>query len=116
MVKPIDDSNWGKGWVVFVDVARNGDATDATNIRVTSQPGLPSYFDVSGFTVQFDASGYAKITPPNTVPNGSFVIKRNDLSGSAQLDQTRKVVVAVTGRVRTCKPATASTTDADCPG
>lgn len=110
MVRPIDSTNWRKGWVVFVDVARDGDATNTTNIRVTSQPELPSYFDVTGFNARFDASGYA------IGANGVFVIKRNDLSGSEQLDQTRKVIVAVTGRVRTCKPATASTTDADCPG
>lgn len=106
MVKPVDDTNWRKGWVVFVDVARDGDATNATNIRVTSQPELPSYFDVAGFNAQFDASGYA------IGANGTFTINRNDLSGSEQLDQTRRVIVAATGRVRTCKPKSAS--DPDC--
>lgn len=115
MLTPIDDTNWRKGWVVFVDVARDGDPTNATNIRVTSQSELPSYFDVSGFNVSFDASGYARSTGGNPA-NGSFVIKRNDLSGSEQVDQTRKVVVSITGRVRTCKPKTASATEPDCPG
>lgn len=115
MVKPIDSTDWRKGWVVFVDVARDGDATNAANIKISSQSELPSYFDITGFNVKFDASGYAKATTsPAHTANGSFVIQRNDLSGEDQLAQTRKVVVALTGRVRVCKPKTS--TDADCPG
>lgn len=113
MVKPIDNTNWGKGWVVFVDVARDGDPDNTDNIRISSQTALPSYFDISGFNVKFDASGFAKATTsPSHAPNGSFVLQRNDLSGSDQLNQTRKVIVSLTGRVRTCKPK--STTDSDC--
>lgn len=114
MVKPIDSTDWRKGWIVFVDVARDGDPTNTTNIRISSQSEIPGYFDVTGFNVKFDASGYAKATTsPTHTANGSFIIKRNDLSGTEQLDQTRKVVISLTGRVRTCKPK--STTDSDCP-
>ena len=112
MVRPTDSTDWRKGWVVFVDVARDGDPETATNIKISTQPELPSYFDVTGFNVQFDASGYARPTPPATTANGSFVISRNDLSGAEQLDQTRKVIVDLIGRVRICKPKSA--TDPDC--
>ncbi len=114
MVKPIDSTDWRKGWAVFVDVARDGDLSNATNIRISSQSEIPSYFDVTGFNVKFDASGYAKgTTNPAHAANGSFIIRRNDLSATEQLDQTRKVVVSLTGRVRICKPKSAS--DLDCP-
>jgi type IV fimbrial biogenesis protein FimT len=112
MIKPNDSTDWRKGWVVFVDVARDGDPTNTTNIKTSSQPELPSYFDVTGFNAQFDASGYARATPPATSANGTFVIQRNDLSGADQLDQTRKVIVDRVGRVRVCKPKSA--TDPDC--
>jgi len=105
-VKPIDSTNWGKGWVVFVDVARDGDASNAANIKISSQSDLPSYFEVTGSNLKFDASGYAPVF-------GSIKIERNDLTGADKLSQTRKVIVAITGRVRVCKPKTAS--DDDCP-
>lgn len=114
MVKPVDSTNWRKGWIVFVDVARDGDPSNATNIRITSQAEIPSYFDVTGFNVKFDASGYAKATTsPTHLPNGSFIIKRNDISGAEQLNQTRNVVISLTGRVRVCKPKLA--VDPECP-
>lgn len=113
MVKPVDGSDWGKGWVVFVDSQRNGNENDPANIRIASQTALPNYFAVTGFNVKFDASGFAvATTSPTHTPNGAFVIMRNDLSGADQLAQTRKVLVSLAGRVRTCKPKTA--TDPDC--
>ncbi len=109
MVKPTDSSNWANGWVVFVDVARNGDPTDATNIPVATQDALSSYFSVSGFNVKFNASGFAvATTSPTHTANGTFELQRNDLSGTDQLKQTRKIIVDLTGRVRSCKPATDS--------
>lgn len=105
MVRPVDSSNWSKGWIVFVDVARNGDATDPTNITVARQEALPSYFAVTGYNVGFNASGFAAGSPPN----GTFSISRNDLSGSAQMNETRRIKVSLTGRVRSCKPTTDST-------
>ena len=102
MVRPVDTTDWAKGWVVFVDVARNGDVTDAANIKIATQDALPSYYTITGFNASFNASGFATGSPAN----GTFVIKRNDLTGSEQLKETRKIVVDLTGRVRSCKPAT----------
>ncbi|MDE2417465.1 MAG: GspH/FimT family pseudopilin [Burkholderiales bacterium] len=111
MVKPVDSTNWSKGWVVFVDKARNGNPSDSLNITVMSQGPLPEYFTVSGFNVKFDASGFAvATTSPTHVPNGTFTVERNDLTGTDRTKETRKVIVDLTGRVRSCKPAT----DSDC--
>ena len=106
MVTPVDASNWGNGWVVFVDSQRNGNGSDSANIRIASQPALPAYFTVTGFNVRFDASGFAM------GGNGTFTIQRNDIGGTEQWAQTRRVKISNTGRVRNCKPA--SSTDSSC--
>ncbi len=106
MLKPIDSTDWSKGWVVFVDKARNGDPSDSANITVLKQDALATYFSVTGFNVKFDASGFAvATTSPTHTANGTFTIQRNDLSGGDQTKETRKVIVDLTGRVRSCKPA-----------
>jgi type IV fimbrial biogenesis protein FimT len=111
MVKPVDSTSWAKGWVVFVDKARNGDAADSSNIIVMTQDALPTYFTVTGFNVKFDASGFAvATTSPTHVANGTFIVTRNDLSTAENTKESRKVIVDLTGRVRACKPAT----DSDC--
>ena len=111
MVKPVDSTNWSKGWIVFVDKARNGDPSDSANITVMNQGQLPNYFTVTGFNVKFDASGFAvATTSPTHVANGTFIVERNDLTGADKTKETRKVIVDLTGRVRSCKPAT----DSDC--
>jgi type IV fimbrial biogenesis protein FimT len=106
MVRPSDPADWSKGWVVFVDVARNGNASDASNIIIATQSALPSYFSVIGFNVAFNASGFAKGSPPN----GTFTIARNDVTSSELQQETRKIIVDLTGRVRSCRPDT----DTDC--
>ena len=82
---------------------------------------MPGYFKVSG-------SGTANQTPPNVRYSGSgypvdssggfgavtITFARNDLTGGELLEQTRRIKVAKTGRVRACKPASAS--DAKCAG
>jgi type IV fimbrial biogenesis protein FimT len=110
MVVPTDSNDWAKGWKVFVDVDRSGDPAGSANILVATQGSLPSYITITPspnpVTFKFDASGYA------TSSNGSMEIKRNDVSISDQPNETRKVIVYATGRVRACKPASSS--DANC--
>jgi type IV fimbrial biogenesis protein FimT len=106
MVRPVDSTNWANGWTVFVDAARTGNASDAANITIATQAALPSYFSVTGFNVTFNASGFAKGSPPN----GLFTLMRNDVSGAEQLKQTRKIYVDLTGRVRSCR----ADTDTNC--
>lgn len=110
MVVPNDNTNWGLGWIVFVDVDRSGNPTASANIQIAIQEAMPSYLSLTSLpnpiSFKFDASGFA------TSSNGSIEIKRNDVPASEVLVQTRKVIVAPTGRVRVCKPASAS--DPDC--
>lgn len=121
VIVPRDRQSWTSGWRVFVDTNGDNTYTGGTDDLVTEQPALPSYFTVSGTGtaglsnpyVLYNSSGY-----PVTVAGGfgavTISIARNDLSGQDLLDQTRRVKLASTGRVRTCKPATA--TDALCDG
>ena len=116
MAVPADGTNWSNGWTVFVD--NNGNSTlDATTDRIVlQQAALASYFTASGSGtagatppyVLFDASGYAKT---KTAGFGALTltITRNDLSGADQTAQTRRIVIAKTGRARVCRPATDTT-------
>ena len=112
-------TDWNTGWVVFVDKDRSGTYSGNIDSTVLAQGALASYFNVTGNGsaaasapyVMFDASGYSKIK------GGGFgaltlTLSRTDISGSALYEQTRRIVIANTGRARTCKPASA--TDATC--
>lgn len=118
VVVPTDAANWRNGWTVFVDTstARNG-TLDASDIVVQQQPALASYFNVTGSGtatgttapyMMFDPSGYAK-TKAGGFGELTLSIVRNDLTGTAQDEQTRRVIVARTGRPRACKPSTDTT-------
>lgn len=115
-------NKWSDGWVVFADTDRSGVSYDATkDFTVLTQPAVPAYFKVSG-------TGTAKETPSYVMYNSSgypfstagafgavtITLERNDLTGADLLEQTRRIKIAKTGRVRTCKPV--SSTDAKCSG
>lgn len=112
-------SSWNDGWIVFVDNNRTQSYDSAADVTVLVQTALQSYFSVSGNNsaagsapyIMFDASGYSKLK------SGGFgaltlTLTRSDLAGSQQVDQTRRIIIAKTGRVRSCKPVNA--TDATC--
>ena len=112
MVVPASGADWKNGWTVFVDTNRNGLLDESTDAVILKQPALAPYFAASGqgtasetpAYILFDGSGYAKT---KTAGFGALTmtVQRSDLSGSDQLDQTRRIVIAKTGRARTCKPA-----------
>jgi type IV fimbrial biogenesis protein FimT len=123
MVVPSDAAHWSSGWVVFVDKNRDNAFTENADIAVLQQAALPSYFSVEangnareGQTdppyIRFDPSGYPKSKGGGFGPL-TISIARNDLGTSATLDQTRRVIISPSGRVRSCRPASA--TDAKCP-
>lgn len=115
MVVPVG-ADWKDGWTVFVDSNRNGVLDEATDTVIQKQPALAAYFSASGqgtasetpAYILFDGSGYAKT---KTAGFGALTmtLQRSDMTGSAQLDQTRRIVIAKTGRARTCKPSSDST-------
>ena len=122
MIVPTSGGDWSTGWTVFVDVDRNGNYTAATDITVLTQPGLQPYFTATGQTgtgaaatyVLFDPSGYSKTTT-TAFQSVTLSIARNDLSGADLADQTRRVVLAITGRARACKPLTDTSCTASAP-
>ena len=116
MAVPSGGGNWSSGWTVFVDTNGNSVFDSAADRVVLQQAALPAYFTASGSGsaaasppyVLFDASGYAKT---KTAGFGALTltIARNDLSGAEQSEQTRRIVIAKTGRARVCRPATDTT-------
>jgi len=119
MVVPADHSHWSSGWIVFVDKDRNQAYSAANDITILTQGPLESYFSISGSGsaagatpyILYDGSGYSKLKDDG-FSLLTLSLYRNDLSGSSLYEQTRRLVIAKTGRARVCKPASA--TDATC--
>ncbi|MDO8261672.1 MAG: GspH/FimT family pseudopilin [Gallionella sp.] len=118
MVVPNDGSDWNSGWVVFVDVDHDG--THSTgDIDILISATVPGYLTVSNLGntsaanlyVMYDASGFSKLKT-GAFGAWTFAIRRNDVSGSDLLTQTRRIKIASTGRARVCTPKTS--TDIDC--
>jgi len=112
MVVPTDGTSWNNGWTVFVDQNRNFTFDDGTDVTVLKQAALPSYFSVSGSGtaassapyILFDASRYAKT---RTTGFGALTlsIARNDSNNATLIaQQTRRIIIAMTGRPRSCQP------------
>lgn len=108
--------DWNEGVTIFVD--KNMDAAlDAGDQIIKQTDKLPEYLKVThapndtarDYTL-FNASGYARTM--TNMYNSTLQITRDDLSGNDKLTQTRRIKVAPTGRVRSCKPD--SETDKKC--
>ena len=116
MVVPVDGVAWASGWVVFVDVDRSG-TYNAGDIPVQTREAPPTFLTVSGSGVaneaapyiMFDPSGYAAKKSASLVPNLRLTIARNDVPAADVPEQTRRLVIAITGRARVCKPAVDAT-------
>ena len=111
-------SGWNSGWIVYVDMNRDNSYTEGTDITVQTQDALKGYFSITGNSiaagaspyVKFDNSGYSVDTSAAAAPVAlSLTIARTDAPSTSALEETRRVVVARTGRVRTCKPSTDTT-------
>lgn len=117
MVVPKDGASWDSGWYVFVDMDRSQDYLDTADLTLLTSDAKPGYISVEGNGnatgstpyLMFDASGYSKLK------NGAFSsinltleIKRNDVSSTEELRQTRRIKIARTGRVRVCTPTSAT--------
>ena len=123
MVVPTNNgTDWNAGWIVFAykfGVSRATAYTyDATYDKIISTQGaLPSYINVTGNGtagssapyIMFDASGYSK-TKAGGFGALALTLARTDSSGAALSNQTRRILIASTGRTRTCKPTSATDT------
>ena len=110
-------TSWNAGWTVFVDTVATQTYSDAdvtvlvqpalTNFNVTGTPGSTA----TGTTpyLLFDASGYSK-TKTGGFNALTLSITPNFTTDAQLSDQTRRVVIAATGRARSCKPTSASDT------
>ena len=120
MVIPADATDWQTGWIVFVDVDRSNDYDATKDTLVMTAGAAPAFLTVGGTDgtasiaspyLMYDASGYSKKT--DAAFSASVVeIKRNDVSGTQALNQTRRFRLDRTGRARVCTPTT--TADAQC--
>ena len=109
-------SGWNSGWIVYVDMNRDNSYTEGTDITVQTQDALKGYFSITGNSIAAGASPYVKFDNSGySVDNSaapvalSLTIARTDAPSARALEETRRVVVARTGRVRTCKPSTDTT-------
>ncbi len=116
MVIPTTGTNWNSGVTIFIDKDMSSSFNAGDDV-VKQTEALPSYFSITSTPVDaakdyvlFNASGYAATMSGSY--NSTFEIARNDLTGDPLLSQTRRIKIALTGRVRSCKPT--STTDANC--
>lgn len=118
-ITPADKGNsWAVGWIVFVDKNNNQVFDDeATDQLVFKQAAPANYFSVTGSRsaaespayIRFDSSGYPK-TKNGGVGNLTFTITRNDLDSKELYENTRRLVIDTVGRVRICKPTSATDT------
>jgi type IV fimbrial biogenesis protein FimT len=116
MLVPTDATNWSSGWIAFVDTDRSQVYEAANDRLVFTREAAPSYLTItpngtaadSPPYVMFDASGY-----PKTKAGGfgalTFSVVRSDVGASLADAETRRVVIASTGRVRVCRPSTDAT-------
>ncbi len=119
-IVPADGSTWTSGWKIFVDKNFDGAYSTGEDIVLTGI-AMPSYFSssathtagVSPEYFAFNGSGYSIVQSTNGPALGTITIKRNDISGTELLEQTRRIMVSFSGRIRICKPA--SDSDPKCP-
>ena len=120
MVVPTNNGvNWNEGWVVFVDIDRSQNYNESADTIVANQAALPAGITITGVNsasgstpyVMFDASGYSRLKAGGF---GALTLSMARTEGTAaeQLDQTRRIIISSTGRVRICKPLSA--TDSNC--
>lgn len=120
-VTPTDGgASWNNGWIVFVDKNNNQVFDDeSTDLLVMTQSAPAGYFSITGNKsagetpayIRFDGSGYPKAKNGDGVPNLTLTIQRNDLTAAALYENTRYLKIDRVGRVRICKPKSASDTD-----
>lgn len=116
MVTPADGQSWSSGMIVFVDRDRDNAYTASSDTLVMAREAMPSYIAVSGAGnanedsgapyIMFNGSGYARSygSSPGAA-NLTLTITRNDVASAQVSAEMRRIVVALTGRVRSCRPS-----------
>lgn len=112
-VIPVNTTSWASGWNVFVDMNGDNAYTEGTDILVQSNEAPPSFFEISGTNnaaasspyISFDSSGYARTIGGSGLTNLTLSIKRTDVPSASANEETRRIIVARTGKTRSCKPS-----------
>ena len=105
-------ADWTVGWTVFVDRNRDLSFNEANDTTVQTQTAPETYLTVKGTGtagetpayIMFDSSGYSK-TKGGGFGALTLSLARSDVSSSETSEQTRRIIIAATGRLRTCKPS-----------
>ena len=109
---PAHGSDWSSGVTVFVDKNMDQTLTPGVDEVTFTLPAFPPWLTVTGTGtaaagsapyIAYDGSGYAK------AKNGAFgalalSLARNDVSAAQADAQTRRIIIANTGRLRSCRP------------
>lgn len=114
MVVPADGENWRSGLVVFVDRDRDNAYSADADTLVMAREAMPGYIEISGNGnaglavpyIMFNGAGYAKSHGPLPgVANLTLTMARKDVPAAQANAEMRRIVVALTGRVRSCRPS-----------
>jgi type IV fimbrial biogenesis protein FimT len=108
---PTDGHDWSGGVTVFVDKNMDQSFTPGVDQVVFTLPAFPAYFSVTGTGtaagpgayISYDGSGYAK-TKSGGFGALTLSIARNDVNAAQANAQTRRIIIASTGRLRSCRP------------
>ncbi len=111
---------WKNGFIVFVDMDRDGAFDPAKDVVLVQETTpWPAYLEASGTRtadgarpyLRYDGSGFAAQTN-GSAGNLTLSLVRNDVPAATAYRQTRRLILASTGRVRICTPTSA--TDGTC--
>ena len=111
--------DWNQGWMIFIDenLNRKYDADDEVVFRQNAEQ-FPTYITITrgdgpkmadaGETpaVIFNAAGFSR-DKSNGFGAMTFQVQRNDKSDDLKRDFTRRIILAETGKLRTCRPKAA---------
>ncbi|MBK6865937.1 MAG: GspH/FimT family pseudopilin [Ideonella sp.] len=100
-VTPSAGSNWGSGWIVFVDEDASG-TMNGTEAALATEPAPESTITIATVPtgtayVMFNGSGYPRLT------SGAFQASSIDFTHTLSGEQ-RRIVSSPAGRLRICKP------------
>lgn len=114
-LQPTDGSNWANGWMVFVDSDFDETYSANTDTKIMQIEALPNSLALSGGGnaagatpyVSFDGSGYPR-SKGGGLGNLTMALKLKGFSGDKEIQNTRYIILTNTGRVRSCRPTSAS--------
>jgi type IV fimbrial biogenesis protein FimT len=111
---------WKNGFIAFVDMDRDGAFDAAKDVLILQEATpWPAYLEASGTRtadgarpyLRYDGGGFA-VQTDGSAGNLTLSLVRNDVPAATAYRQTRRLILASTGRVRICTPTSA--TDVTC--